>query len=263
MKKGKTTNKTFIVYTIVSLIIFVVSILIIVVPAFNVQIVEIINEFVGEKDFFDIVKILAEVFSLTLMALIWVKAEKNLMMCGLPVTPNLKSIIKQIQKTSEEKPVNADFTHEGSDTNFLISLYQSREQAKKSTWSGPIQDHLVYILASLQGCSEELFCSVKSICDDMKLDTIQSRAHAIAEHEVQVIQHPISFAQIIIVIFDKNDTELYYKLGIAHALNKPTILLINDSDLPQVLITGKNIIYYSDIRDLEIKLSKNLKELLK
>ena len=65
------------------------------------------------------------------------------------------------------------------------------------------------------------------------------------------------------MIFDKSDTELYYKLGIAHALNKPTILLINTNDLPQVLITGKNVIYYSDLRDLEIKLSENLKELLK
>ena len=263
MKKEKITNKTFIVYTIVSLVIFVVAILIIIVPTFSVQIVEIINDFVEGKVFFDIVKILAEVFPLTLLALIGVKTAKDLIMCSFSITPNLKLIKSQIQDTSEEKKVNVEFIHGGADTNLLISLYQSREQAKKSTCSGPIQDHLVYILASLQGCSEELFCSVKSICDDMKLDTIQSRANAIVEHKVQGIQYPISFAQIIIVIFDKSDTELYYKLGLAHALNKPTILLINTNDLPQVLITGKNVIYYSDLRDLEIKLSENLKELLK
>ena len=73
MKKEKITNKTFIVYTIVSLVIFVVAILIIIVPTFSVQIVEIINDFVEGKVFFDIVKILAEVFPLTLLALIGVK----------------------------------------------------------------------------------------------------------------------------------------------------------------------------------------------
>ena len=51
MKKEKITNKTFIVYTIVSLVIFVVAILIIIVPTFSVQIVEIINDFVEGKVF--------------------------------------------------------------------------------------------------------------------------------------------------------------------------------------------------------------------
>lgn len=263
MKKKKTTNRPFIAYTIVSLVVFVVAILIIVVPTFSVQIVELINEFVGGKNSFDIVKILVNVFLITLIALIWVKAESISMICCSLSAPNLKSIMEQIQKASEEKQINADLTHEGSDTNLLISFYQSREQAKNSTYSDPIQDHLVYILASLQSCSKELFCSVKSICDDMKLDIIQSRQYAITEHRVQGIQHPIRLAQIIVVIFDKSDTELYYKLGIAHALDKPTILLINANDPPQVLITGKNVIYYSDLRDLEIKLTKNLKELLK
>ena len=96
MKKEKITNKTFIVYTIVSLVIFVVAILIIIVPTFSVQIVEIINDFVEGKVFFDIVKILAEVFPLTLLALIGVKTAKDLIMCSFSITPNLKLIKSKI-----------------------------------------------------------------------------------------------------------------------------------------------------------------------
>ena len=51
MKKEKITNKTFIVYTIVSLVIFVVAILIIIVPTFSVQLLKLLTILWREKFF--------------------------------------------------------------------------------------------------------------------------------------------------------------------------------------------------------------------
>ena len=265
MKKEKASNKSLIIYTIISIVVSIVAISIVAIPTLSVRIVEIISAFFFQKSFFDIVKILAKIFLLVLPVWILLKAReaREMVMCCMskPSAIDIELELKNLLKVNVEAcEAETDFTHRISDTNLLISYYQSREQTKKAAFSGRVQDQHVYILASTQSCSKELFYSVKSICDNMKLDTIHE--YTIAEHKSYEMQLPIFSAQLIVVIFDKSDAELYYKLGIAHGLDKPTILLINSNDLSQGLITGRNVIYYSDLCDLKIKLAQGLKELL-
>lgn len=271
MKKGKTTNKSFVIYTIISIITSLAAISIIVVPAFSTRIVEKLNEFLGQISFNNIKEILLP-FTMLIVFFLLEKVirilENSITFCRKPRDP-IRFICQECNRSGRSYrayrflKVKTYAKFRSFDKNYMISFYKSNGQAKKTEYSSQIPCHLVYILASLHGCSEKLLSSVKSICDDMKLDIIQSCEHAMVEYELTEVQRSIRFAGVIVVIFDKSDTELHYKLGIAHALNKPTILLIDANDMPRVPITGSSAVYYSDLCDLKIKLCKKLEEILK
>lgn len=73
----------------------------------------------------------------------------------------------------------------------------------------------------------------------------------------QIVRHIIE-ARIVIANISGRNPNVFYELGIAHAFDKPVILLANSkSDVP-FDISAKRIIFYSNNKDLEINLSNML-----
>ncbi|MDO9328846.1 MAG: hypothetical protein Q7U27_08960 [Pseudomonas sp.] len=73
----------------------------------------------------------------------------------------------------------------------------------------------------------------------------------------QILRHIIE-ARIIIANISGRNPNVFYELGIAHALDKPVILLANSKSEIPFDISSKRIIFYSSNADLEISLSNML-----
>ena len=70
-------------------------------------------------------------------------------------------------------------------------------------------------------------------------------------------------ANIVIANIDGRNPNVFYELGLAHALDKNTILIAKTKKEVPVDINSKYIILYQDENDLEMELKKQLLKILK
>ena len=69
-------------------------------------------------------------------------------------------------------------------------------------------------------------------------------------------------SRIIIANIDGKNPNVFYELGIAHALGKPTILISKSIENMPFDIQQNRVVLYKDNDDLEEKLSKELSRIL-
>lgn len=100
-----------------------------------------------------------------------------------------------------------------------------------------------------------VFKEVKDICQNVGLKCSRGDEEFIKGDILPHILKKISQARLVIANIDGRNPNVYYELGIAHALDKPTILLTKSlSDTPFDL-QSKNIIQYGNFNELEQKLT--------
>ena len=79
---------------------------------------------------------------------------------------------------------------------------------------------------------------------------------------MEKIYESIINARVIVAEVTAQNLNVYYEVGYAHALNKPTILITKRIDTAPFDLKGYNHIVYKDIRDLRSKLENRLKAIL-
>jgi len=79
---------------------------------------------------------------------------------------------------------------------------------------------------------------------------------------VEKIHDLISNSRIIIAELSLPNPNVYYELGYAHALKKPTILISKDLSSAPFDVKGFNLLAYKKIIDLRKKLKKNLEAIM-
>lgn len=80
---------------------------------------------------------------------------------------------------------------------------------------------------------------------------------------MQWVRERIKSASLLIADLTGSNPNVYLEVGFAWGTGVPTILLVNDSDNLKFDVRGQRCIIYKRIKDIEEKLTKEIKELLR
>jgi len=152
-----------------------------------------------------------------------------------------KTIIKETVKTTEEilekKVIDVEKRKERSPKIFVLMPF-----------SHDLDD--LYHLGILD-TARKLNCSCERVDEVEFTGSIMEK-----------IYESIINARVIVAEVTAQNLNVYYEVGYAHALNKPTILITKRIDTAPFDLKGYNHIVYKDIRDLRSKLENRLKAIL-
>jgi hypothetical protein len=144
---------------------------------------------------------------------------------------------KTLEEILEEKVLDVEKRKERSPKIFVLMPF-----------STDLDD--LYYLGILE-TARKLNCS----CD--RVDEIEFTGSI-----MEKIYESITNARAIVAEVTSQNLNVYYEVGYAHALNKPTILITKDVNNAPFDLSGYNHIIYKDIRDLRCKLENRLKAIL-
>lgn len=125
-----------------------------------------------------------------------------------------------------------------------------------------IKNDLVFVLTPFHPDFENAYADIRETCQSLKLTAMRSDEEYI---QTDILKHVIKCiveARAIIANIDGRNANVFYELGIAHALNKPTILVSKvDTSVP-FDVQGQYIILYNSDFELKTKLREALLRVL-
>jgi nucleoside 2-deoxyribosyltransferase len=80
---------------------------------------------------------------------------------------------------------------------------------------------------------------------------------------MQWVRERIRSASLVIADLTGSNPNVYLEVGYAWGSGVPTVLLVNDTDDLKFDVRGQRCIVYKRIKDIEEKLRKEIKELIK
>lgn len=107
---------------------------------------------------------------------------------------------------------------------------------------------------------------IKKVTDELKIDTVRADESVNPGLVIADIAKYIAESKAIIADISPTNPNVYYEVGYAHAVNKPTILIaMKDTKLPFDVSPFRTIFYQDSIKgrtDLENNLRRHLKSVL-
>lgn len=125
-----------------------------------------------------------------------------------------------------------------------------------------IDKNLVFVLTPFFEKERQTFSAIQRACNEFGLETIRGDEQFIQGDIFKFILNRILDARIVIANINGRNPNVYYELGIAQAIGKPTLLISKNLDDVPFDLQSQNIIIYNDVVDLESKLSNMLGKLL-
>lgn len=108
---------------------------------------------------------------------------------------------------------------------------------------------LIFFLTPFHNDFEKEYYIVREICSDLNLHCTRGDEDFIKGNVLKYILEKIMTSSIIIANLNGRNANVYYELGIAHAIGKPVILItseVNFEQIPFDLQSSKLIIYKDD-----------------
>ncbi|WLD91770.1 hypothetical protein [Alkalihalobacillus sp. AL-G] len=133
-------------------------------------------------------------------------------------------------------------------TNFLLNHGIQEKELE-------VDRYTAFLLTSFDEKYKNISDAIKNTCRGIGLECLRGDEEYVAGDLLPHILKHIVKARIIIANIDGRNPNVYYELGIAHALGKPTILISKTIDKVPFDIKSKNIIQYKDAYDLHQKLT--------
>ena len=126
-----------------------------------------------------------------------------------------------------------------------------------------IKDNQVLILMPIDKKYISVFRALQEACKINLYSPIRSDQDFVQVHLLGRIVQLILESELIICDISTRNPNVLYELGIAHALNKNTIIVSEQSELDKSPfdIQSNRILLYKDHYDLQIKLTEALKEI--
>ena len=112
----------------------------------------------------------------------------------------------------------------------------------------------VLVLTPFHPDYESTYSVIKQICDDVHLKAERSDEEYVDGDLLQHIVKMIVEARIIIANLDGRNANVFYELGIAHSLNKPTVLLSHVGSTAPADVRGNYLVVYNSEDVLRRKL---------
>lgn len=127
-----------------------------------------------------------------------------------------------------------------------------------------IKNRDIFVLIPFLEESKPIFNTIKKLCNSEDFNCSMGKDEYIDSDIFPYILKKILEARMIIASIDGRNANVFYELGIAHALGKPTILISKDTynNKVPVDLQSKFIIYYKDLRDLESKIVDRILKVL-
>lgn len=106
-------------------------------------------------------------------------------------------------------------------------------------------------LKAEQNYRKDVYKAVSEVCAGAGLVCERDIELRAGREFVQTILIGITWATLVICDLSDNRPNCYYELGIAQALGRPVCLIAKQGTQPAADITGIQILYYKDLRDLK------------
>lgn len=121
-----------------------------------------------------------------------------------------------------------------------------------------IDRSLVFVLTPFHPDFRPAFETVVSVCRDANLKCLRGDEEAQIGEILPHILHLLARARVVVANVDGRSPNVYYELGIAHAMDKGTILISSSVEQLPFDVRAKRIVVYSDLDDLRSKLRQEL-----
>ena len=121
-----------------------------------------------------------------------------------------------------------------------------------------INNQRVFVLTPFNSMYKDTYDVISKVCKNLHLKACRSDENYTGLSIMKHIVEMIATSRIIIANVDGRNPNVMYELGIAHALNKPTIIIDEANKMLPFDIQGNHIIIYKDFEDLELKLKDEL-----
>jgi hypothetical protein len=194
-----------------------------------------------------------------------------------------RSIIEMYRKNYEDKIYELekkmlDSTERWNDINHLLissmKNENSYEKNEKTFYSGflkaaglknsdlQIDKKFVFILTPYNPRFESVYETIKKTCINVGLQCARGDEEYFKSDFLTHILKQIAKANFIVANIDGRSPNVYYELGIAHAIDKKTILITRSlQELPADL-KSKRIVLYENRLDLSSKLKDEIIKIL-
>jgi len=117
-----------------------------------------------------------------------------------------------------------------------------------------------FIVMPFNGAFDDLDKQViRKVCDKLKLDPVRADDVSGPGIVVADIAQKLRDAQVVIAEITESNCNVYYEIGYAHALNKPTILLAQQGVKPPFDVSPFRILYYQNTIGGKSKLEASLR----
>jgi hypothetical protein len=121
-----------------------------------------------------------------------------------------------------------------------------------------IEKNLVLVLTPFNTDFDSTFETIRQVCSKVNLKCLRGDEEYIKSDVFAHILKLIVRANIIIANINGRNPNVFYELGLAHALNKNTIMVSRAIDKLPIDVKSKYMILYEDERGLEIDLRTQL-----
>lgn len=160
------------------------------------------------------------------------------------------------------------------DTNHLI-LSAQRQQESEPSYRGKaelsgffrragiltsderVDQDMAFVLVPFHPEFMETFLTVSHVCRDAGLKCLRGDEDYYDDVQPEILRLMVQ-ARIIIAVIDGRNPNVFYELGIAHAIDKPVIIISRSVESLPIDVRSKYMVLYDDLSDLEHKLRDQL-----
>lgn len=163
--------------------------------------------------------------------------------------PDINHLFLQVPKNEIE--VKNEVRDDSFFTNFGINIDDYK-----------VIPHTVFCLMPFNRNYDKLYTNIRLICEDNDIECQRSDEVVEPGFILKQILELILQSQLILAVIDGRNPNVFYEIGIAHALGKTVILLAEDTKANKVYdISYNRMILYSSMLDLKKKLGNALKSI--
>ena len=155
---------------------------------------------------------------------------------------------------SAQKNNNFDVTKE-SKIDLSAPFFKSLGVTKESIIT---DKKAVFVLTPFLEEESKTYMTIKEVCSDVNLNCKRGdevfRSNDIFSHIISEIMN----SRLVIVNINGRNPNVFYELGICHAIGKPVIIVSSVKDDIPFDVMAKNIVLYKDLIDLKSQLKNEL-----
>lgn len=126
-----------------------------------------------------------------------------------------------------------------------------------------VEKNFVFVLTPFSEEEKSTFSAIKEICGNAGLKCMRGDE---THREGNLLRHIVTYileCDIIIANINGRNPNVFYELGICHSIGKPVIMISNFKfkDTLPFDVSGKNIVFYDNLEDLQEQLKNELLKL--
>jgi len=121
-----------------------------------------------------------------------------------------------------------------------------------------IENNLVFVLTPFHEDFTQTYKIISETCSEIKLTSMRGDEEFVPKDVLQHIIKCIVKARVVVANLNGRNPNVFYELGIAHALNKPTILLTHKDTQVPFDLQNQYLVLYRDENELKKRLAEAL-----